>query len=85
MKVRAGGTVDGEQLFSARELTIKPGAKCTLKDQGASSWITVQGKGSMGALELQTPVIIRYGETSNDEVFISHTAATAGVERKYRR
>ena len=34
----------------------------------------------MGALELQTPVILRYGETSNDEVFISHNAATAGVE-----
>lgn len=74
------GTVDGEQLFTARELTIKPGAKCTLTDVGASSWITVQGKGKMGALELQTPVILRYGETSNDEVFISHNAATAGVE-----
>ena len=74
------GTVAGEQLFTARELTIKPGAKCTLTDAGASSWITVQGKGKMGALELQTPVIIRYGETSNDEVFISHNAATAGVE-----
>ena len=74
------GKVDGEQLFSARELTIKPGGKCVLKDAGASSWITVQGKGTMGALELQTPVILRYGEQSNDEVFISHGAATDGVE-----
>jgi hypothetical protein len=74
------GTVDGQQLFTARELTIDPGATCTLKDPGASGWVTVQGVGRMGSLNLQTPVIIRYGQTTEDEVFISHEAATAGVE-----
>lgn len=74
------GTVDGQQLFSARELTIDPGARCTLKDPGASSWITVQGKGRMGKLNLQTPAMIRFGALTEDEVFISHEAATNGVE-----
>jgi hypothetical protein len=74
------GDVDGKQMFSAKELTLKPGAKCTLKDPGASSWITVQGCGRMGKLNLQTPTMIRFGENTEDEVFISHTAATAGVE-----
>lgn len=74
------GTVDGEQLFTARELTVDPGCKCVLKDPGASSWITVQGKGRLGSLELQTPVIMRYGQLSEDEVFISHHAASGGVE-----
>ena len=37
------GGFDGEQLVSAKELTIQPGAKMTLKDPGASGWITVQG------------------------------------------
>ena len=74
------GTVDGQQLFSAKELTVAPGAKCTLKDPGASSWITVQGRGRMGALDLQTPAMIRFGENTSDEVFISHVAATGGVE-----
>ena len=74
------GTVDGDQLFSAKELTIAPGAKCTLQDPGASSWITVQGRGRMGKLDLQTPAMIRFGADTTDEVFISHTAATAGVE-----
>ena len=74
------GTVDGEQLFTARELTVDPGCTCTLNDPGASSWITVQGKGRLGSLDLQTPVIMRYGELSEDEVFISHHAAVAGVE-----
>ena len=74
------GTVDGEQLFSAKELTIDPGAKCTLRDPGASSWITVQGRGRIGKLDLQTPAMIRFGAETTDEVFITHTAATAGVE-----
>ena len=74
------GTVNEQQLFTARELTVAPGAKCTLQDPGASGWITVQGSGTMGPLKLQTPVIIRYGQTTDDEVFITHEAATAGVE-----
>jgi hypothetical protein len=74
------GTVDGQQLFSAKELTIQPGAKCVLKDPGASGWITVQGGGRMGSLTLQTPVMIRFGEEPWDEVFISAEAAAAGVE-----
>ncbi len=74
------GTVAGRQLFSAKELTIQPGAKCTLQDPGASSWITVQGRGRIGNLELQTPAMIRFGENTSDEVFISASAATIGVE-----
>lgn len=73
------GTIDGQQLFSAKELTVDPGAKCTLQDPGASGWITVQGKGRMGSLNLQTPAMIRFGENTEDEVFISHEAANAGV------
>ncbi len=73
------GRFDGEQLVSAKELTVMPGAKCTLKDPGASGWITVQGGGRMGSLELQTPVMIHFGEEPWDEVFISHEAATKGV------
>lgn len=74
------GTVDGQQLFSAKELTLAPGAKCTISDPGASSLITVQGRGRIGSLDLQTPAMIRFGENTTDEVFISHAAATAGVE-----
>ena len=74
------GRIDGQQLFSAKELTLEPGAKCTLKDSGASGWITVQGRGRMGKLNLQTPAMIHFGEETEDEVFITHKAAAAGVE-----
>lgn len=74
------GTIDGKQLFSAKELTIQPGSKCVLQDHGASGWITVQGSGRMGSLNLQTPAMIRFGANTEDEVFISHEAAMAGIE-----
>jgi hypothetical protein len=74
------GLVAGKQLFSSKRLTIDPGAKCVLKDPGPSSWITVQGKGRMGKLDLQTPAMIRFGAETEDEVYITNEAATAGVE-----
>jgi hypothetical protein len=74
------GTIDGQQLFSAKELTVEPGAKCKLQDSGASGWITVQGRGRIGKLALQTPAMIHFGEDTEDEVFITHEAAAAGVE-----
>lgn len=74
------GTIDGAQLFSAKELTVQPGAKCLLKDPSSSGWITVQGKGRMGKLALQTPAMINFGQNTEDEVFITYDAATRGVE-----
>ncbi len=40
----------------------------------------MQGRGRMGKLDLQTPAMIHFGEETEDEVFITHEAATAGVE-----
>ncbi len=74
------GRVNGKQLFSAKELTLQPGAACTLQDPGASGWVTVSGTGTIGKLHLQTPTLIRFGELTEDEVFISHTAATQGTK-----
>jgi hypothetical protein len=74
------GKIDGEQLFTAKELTVNPGAKCTIKDGGAFGWITVQGEGRIGKLRLQTPAMIRFGELTEDEVFVTAKAAQAGIE-----
>ena len=74
------GRIGGAQLFSAKELTLLPGAKCVLQDPGASGWITVQGRGSIGKLALQTPAMIHFGQQTEDEVFITCEAARNGVE-----
>jgi hypothetical protein len=60
-------------------LTVDPGAKCTIKDNGAYGLITVQGKGQMNKLELDCPKLIRFHELTRDEVFCTETAAKAGV------
>jgi hypothetical protein len=73
------GTVMGKQCFSAKELTLEPGAKCTLQDSGASGLIVTQGHGRIGKLDIDCPALIRFGQMTQDEVFISAEAAAQGV------
>jgi hypothetical protein len=74
------GDVAGEQLFSAKELTVNPGAKVTIKDNGATSLITVQGRGRINGLPLESPTMIRFGEMTEDEVFVTAQRAQEGYE-----
>jgi hypothetical protein len=73
------GKVAGQELFSARELTINPGVKATIKDNGPYGLIAVQGYGRIGNHTLQTPAMIRFGELTEDEYFICDEAARRGV------
>jgi hypothetical protein len=73
------GKVNGEELFSAKELTVNPGVKVTVKDNGAYGLIAVQGCGRLGNLPLQTPAMIRFGELTEDEVFVSDRTARQGI------
>jgi hypothetical protein len=73
------GRIQKEQLFTAKELTIEPGQKCTIKDNGAYGLIVVQGKGKMNNLNLDCPKLIRFHELTEDEVFCTEAAAKAGV------
>jgi hypothetical protein len=73
------GKVAGQELFSARELTVNPGVKVTIKDRGAYGLIGVQGTGRIGKHALQTPAMTRFGELTEDEYFVSHDAARQGV------
>ncbi|HLN31289.1 MAG TPA: hypothetical protein VK395_26345 [Gemmataceae bacterium] len=73
------GKVDGQELFSAKELTVNAGARVTIKDNGPYGLITVQGSGWIGKHRLQSPAMIRYGELTEDEVFVTDEAARQGV------
>jgi hypothetical protein len=73
------GKVGGDELFSAKELTVMPGCKVTIKDNGAYGLIAVQGSGQIGKHRLHTPAMIRFGELTEDEVFVSYGAARDGV------
>ena len=53
--------------FSAKELTVLPGKKVTIKDSGAYGFITMQGHGKFGVWDIETPSLIRYGQLTYDE------------------
>jgi hypothetical protein len=73
------GRIDKDQFFTAKELTVKPGGSVKIYDNGASSAITVQGEGLINHLRLNCPKLIRFHDLTEDEVFISATAAKSGV------
>src|SRR5205823_10573903 len=73
------GKVNGDELFSAKELTVEAGAKATIKDPGATGILAVQGCGTIGKQKLQTPAMIRFGELTEDEYFVTYDAAKGGV------
>jgi len=65
--------------FSAKELTVLPGATVTITDGGAYGLIVLQGHGTMGVWDIETPALIRYGQLTYDEFFVSAAAAKDGV------
>jgi hypothetical protein len=68
--------------FSAKELTILPGQTVIIKDNAAYGMIMTQGYGMMDSWKIETPTLIRYGQLTNDEFFVSEPAAKRGVEIK---
>ena len=65
--------------FSAKELTILPGQTVTIKDSACYGMIVMQGHGKFGQWDIETPALIRYGQLTNDEFFVSEKAAIEGV------
>jgi hypothetical protein len=65
--------------YSAKELTVFPGRTVTIKDAAAYGTILVQGYGTLGKHEVETPTLIRYGQMTKDELFVSAGAAANGM------
>ena len=65
--------------FSAKELTVLPGKTVVIKDQGAYGLIMMQGHGKLGGWDIETPALIRFGQLTRDEYFVSEQAAKEGV------
>jgi hypothetical protein len=70
----------GNPYFAAKELTVLPGRTVTIYDSGPYGMIMLQGHGRMGAWDIETPALIRFGQLTHDEFFVSAAAAAAGVK-----
>lgn len=65
---------------SAKRLTVNPGQTVVIKDAAAYGLILLQGYGIINETPLETPALIRYGELTNDEYFITEACAVKGVK-----
>jgi len=69
----------GTPHYSAKELTVLPRRTVTVRDAAAYGLILTQGHGTFGAHHVSTPSMIRFGEMTEDELFVTSDAAGAGV------
>lgn len=63
----------------AKELTVMPGQTVVVKDPSAYGCILIQGHGKFGVYDAEAAVMLRYGQLSGDEYFVSETAARTGI------
>ena len=69
----------GNDYFAAKELTVLPGRSVTIKDAGPYGMVMLQGHGRMGSWQVETPIVIRFGQLTHDEFFVSAGASKEGV------
>ena len=65
--------------YSAKELTVLPGRSVSIRDAAAYGLILTQGYGAVGRHDVETPTLIRYGQMTQDELFVTSPAASNGV------
>ena len=69
----------GTGYYSAKELTVLPKRKVTIRDQEAYGLIVTQGHGTLNTLTVSAPTMIRYGQSTEDELFVTAQAAQVGI------
>ena len=58
---------------------MHPSRSVTIRDAAAYGVIVVQGWGLVGKVEVETPSLIRFGQMTKDELFVTAEAAKGGV------
>lgn len=64
---------------AAKELTVAPGATVRVMDPAAFGCIVIQGQGRFGTHDCESCGMLRFGQMSGDEFFVSEAAAREGV------
>ena len=68
--------------YSAKELTVYPDQSVKITDNSAYGIIIIQGHGKFGVLDIESPAMIRFGQMTKDELFITAETARNGIEIK---
>jgi len=74
--------VYNSEFFSAKELTVHPGRSVTIKENAAYGVIVIQGHGKFGVVDIESPAMIRFGQMTSDELFVTVKEAREGITVK---
>ncbi|HBU11184.1 MAG TPA: hypothetical protein DEB31_00115 [Clostridiales bacterium] len=69
----------GNDFVAAKELTVQPGRTVTIQDAAAYGCLVAEGHGKLGAFDCESPTLIRFGQMTADEFFVSNAKAKSGV------
>jgi hypothetical protein len=69
----------GTGWYSAKELTVLPARAVVITDAAAYGLIVTQGEGTFGGHRVAAPALIRVGQMTQDELFVSASVAQSGV------
>lgn len=64
----------------AKRMTLDPGCSVVIKEKVPYGLLCVEGFGTIGNEELSAPTMIRYGQLTCDEYFVTESAAKEGVK-----
>ncbi len=67
------------EYIGAKELTIMPGQTIVARDEVAFGCVMIQGHGKFGVYAAEAAIMLRYGQLSTDEYFVSEDAAKNGI------
>jgi len=68
--------------IAAKEVTVDPMQEVILKDQACYCALVVQDMVKFGIFDCEAPGLLRFGQPSGDEYFISEYAAKQGIKIK---
>jgi hypothetical protein len=72
--------VYANDFIAAKALSIEPKATVVVKDSAAYGCIVIQGHGTMGVHAIECATMLRFGQLSADEYFVSEQGAKNGVK-----
>lgn len=65
--------------FVAKELTVRPGASVTIREQDPYGLLVTAGAGTLNGRRVAATACVRFGALTIDEFFVSAAAASDGV------
>ncbi|MCL2864746.1 MAG: hypothetical protein FWE25_04290 [Lachnospiraceae bacterium] len=69
----------GNDYIGAKKLEVEPGKSVLIQDDCAYGCLVIQGYGTLGKFDCEAPQMIRFGQVTADEFFVSKERAKAGV------